>query len=64
MHARGGYGRAHYGGGYNGNGGAYYGYAGGCPGYGYDNGYYNNGCPGYGVPFVGGVINGILGGPF
>jgi hypothetical protein len=24
--------------------------------------YYGNGCPGYGVPFVGGLINGVLGG--
>jgi hypothetical protein len=39
-----------YGGGYYGNGPVYD----TCDGY--------NGCPGYGVPFVGGLINGALGG--
>jgi hypothetical protein len=39
-----------YGGGYYGNGPVYD----TCDGY--------NGCPGYGIPFVGGLINGALGG--
>jgi hypothetical protein len=25
-------------------------------------GYHGNGCPGFGVPYVGGMINGVLGG--
>jgi hypothetical protein len=56
-----GYARGGYGHGYarGGGGGGYY--AGGGPlynscGYGY------NACPGYGIPFVGGLINGALGG--
>jgi hypothetical protein len=53
-YARGGRG-ARYGGGYYGGGPIYD----SCAGYAYGPG---NGCPGYGVPFVGGVINGILGG--
>jgi hypothetical protein len=48
-YARGGHG-GQYGGGYYGNGPVYD----TCDGY--------NGCPGYGVPFVGGLINGALGG--
>ena len=55
--ARGGYARAghsaRYGGGY---------YGGGGPIYDTCDGYYGNGCPGFGVPFVGGLINGVLGG--
>jgi hypothetical protein len=55
--ARGGYARgahgARYGGGY---------YVGGRPIYDTCDGYDGNGCPGFGVPFVGGLINGVLGG--
>jgi hypothetical protein len=54
--------------------GGHPGYAGGGHGGQYGGGYYGgngpvydtcdgyNGCPGYGVPFVGGLINGALGG--
>ena len=59
-HATGGYGRGGYA-----RGGARYGggyYRGGGPIYDTCDGYYGNGCPGVGVPFVGGLINGVLGG--
>lgn len=57
-HARVGYARGNnrgtrYGGGYSGSGG---------PVYDTCDGYYGNGCPGFGVPFVGGLINGVLNG--
>ena len=56
-HAGGGYARgghsARYGGEYHGGAG---------PIYDTCDGYHGNGCPGFGVPFVGGVINGVLGG--
>ncbi len=56
MHACGGHVGARYGRVYNGyRAGPVYDSCGGYYGPGY-------GCPGYGVPFVGGVINGILGG--
>ena len=51
-YARGGHG-ARYGGGY---------YGGNGPIYDTCDGYSGNGCPGFGVPFVGGLINGVLGG--
>jgi hypothetical protein len=56
-HTGGGYGRgghgARHGGGYNGGAG---------PIYDTCDGYHGNGCPGFGVPYVGGLINGVLGG--
>jgi hypothetical protein len=55
--ARGGYARGGHGARY---GGGYYG--GGGPIYDSCDGYYGNGCPGFGVPFVAGLINGVLGG--
>jgi hypothetical protein len=55
-YARGGH-VGQYGGGYYGSG--YYGNGNG-PVYDTCDGY--NGCPGYGIPFVGGLINGALGG--
>jgi hypothetical protein len=62
VHAQGGRVGARYSGGYRGgpgyNGPIYDSYD-GCAGYAYGPGY---GCPGYGVPFVGGIVNGILGG--
>jgi hypothetical protein len=51
-YARGGHG-ARYGGGN---------YGGGGPIYDTCDGYHGNGCPGFGVPYVGGLINGVLGG--
>ena len=55
-HAMGG----HAGGGYaRGGHGARYG---GGPIYDTCDGYHGNGCPGFGVPYVGGLINGVLGG--
>jgi hypothetical protein len=35
---------------------------GGGPIYDTCDGYHDNGCPGFGVPYVGGLINGVLGG--
>jgi hypothetical protein len=56
-HAAGGYARgghgARYGSGYHGGAG---------PIYDTCDGYHGNGCPGFGVPYVGGLINGVLGG--
>ena len=56
-HARSGYARgshrARYGGGND---------LGGGPIYDTCDGYHGNGCPGFGVPYVGGLINGVLGG--
>ena len=40
-------------------GGGHYGGAG--PIYDTCDGYHGNGCPGFGVPYVGGLINGVLG---
>jgi hypothetical protein len=55
-HAMGGF----AGGGYaRGGHGARYG---GGPIYDTCDGYHGNGCPGFGVPYVGGLINGVLGG--
>jgi hypothetical protein len=51
-YARGGHG-ARYGGGYHGGAGLIYDTC---------DGYHGNGCPGFGVPYVGGLINGVLGG--
>jgi hypothetical protein len=51
-YARGGHG-ARYGSGYHGGVG---------PIYDTCDGYHGNGCPGFGVPYVGGLINGVLGG--
>ena len=56
-HAGGGYARGVHGARY---GGGYYGGAG--PIYDTCDGYHGNGCPGVGVPYVGGLINGVLDG--
>jgi hypothetical protein len=56
-HAGGGYARGGHG---ARNGGGYHGGAG--PIYDTCDGYHGNGCPGFGVPYVGGLINGVLGG--
>ena len=37
-------------------------YGGSGPIYDTCDGYQGNGCPGFGVPYVGGLINGVLGG--
>ena len=37
-------------------------YGGSGPIYDTCDGYHGNGCPGFGVPYVGGLINGVLGG--
>ncbi len=51
-YARGGHGARYGGGNYGGSG----------PIYDTCAGYHGNGCPGFGVPYVGGLINGVLGG--
>ena len=51
-YARGGHGARYGGGNYGGSG----------PIYDTCDGYHGNGCPGFGVPYVGGLINGVLGG--
>ena len=51
-YARGGHGARYGGGNYGGSG----------PIYDTCDGYHGNACPGFGVPYVGGLINGVLGG--